>query len=426
MKKTIVFFLIVHCTLFIENCLGQWMLQNSGTTVNLTKIQFANSQTGWACGYQSLPTQYALIKTTDGGTSWVSQVPNLPSGDRFISLYFTDANTGYAAGADGLLKTTNGGSNYFAVTNTAIVVYDCFFMNANTGWIAWMDTSARVAKTTNGGVNWTPLGTGLNSTDQIYYICFANVNTGWCTGYNSIYRTTNGGTNWIVQSHQQVSSIGKICAVSPDSALIAANESVLTTANGGINWTIRTIQTFYATKGIYFFNFNTGYVSTVNGRIYKTTNNGLNWTMQVSNLPQVLNSIYFTSQNTGYVCGSGGNIYKTVNGGVIGIGNIENEIPSEFKLNQNYPNPFNPVTSIKYTIPSNVKRETSIVKLLIYDLLGKEVAVLVNEKQSPGTYEVTFDGTSYPSGIYFYTLEFKDPTGRTQSHRDTKKMILLK
>ena len=89
-------------------------------------------------------------------------------------------------------------------------------------------------------------------------------------------------------------------------------------------------------------------------------------------------------------------------------------IPAEFRLMQNFPNPFNPTTKIKYNIP-----ETGLVTLKIYDVLGNEIATLVNEEKLAGTHEVEFDGTGLPSGIYFYTLS-------TGNFLSTKKMILLK
>ncbi len=89
-------------------------------------------------------------------------------------------------------------------------------------------------------------------------------------------------------------------------------------------------------------------------------------------------------------------------------------IPSNFQLSQNYPNPFNPVTSIEYRVPS----ETN-VKLIIFDFLGREVATLVNEEKQSGRYSVTWDGTRYPSGVYFYRLTAGD-------FIEIKKVILLK
>jgi len=126
----------------------------------------------------------------------------------------------------------------------------------------------------------------------------------------------------------------------------------------------------------------------------------------------------------------------------IGIINISGEIPSSYILNQNYPNPFNPATKIKFDIipplPAPRLRQAGLNPLLskegkdfrqnagrqgvvlkVYDVLGREVATLVNDQLSPSTYEVEFNGTNYPSGVYYYKL-----TARNFS--DTKKMVLIK
>ena len=109
------------------------------------------------------------------------------------------------------------------------------------------------------------------------------------------------------------------------------------------------------------------------------------------------------------------------------INNEQTNLPKEFSLKHHYPNPFNPSTIIKYSIPSNVKSEKSNVKLVVYDILGREVAILVNEKQKPGNYEIEFDGAELTSGIYFYRLQAGDPeTNSGQVFVETKKMILLK
>jgi len=97
-----------------------------------------------------------------------------------------------------------------------------------------------------------------------------------------------------------------------------------------------------------------------------------------------------------------------------------------YYLSQNYPNPFNPTTTIKYSIPSNVKGEMSNVILKVYDVLGREVATLVNEEKPIGTYEVTWYAEQLPSGVYFYRLRAV-PTGRQAgSFVETKKMVLMK
>jgi len=97
--------------------------------------------------------------------------------------------------------------------------------------------------------------------------------------------------------------------------------------------------------------------------------------------------------------------------------------PSEFLLFQNYPNPFNPSTIIKFTIPNNVilsgLKNLTQVQLKVFDILGNEIATLVNEEKSAGTYEISFDAGRLSSGLYFYKLQAGSLTV-------TKKMVLLR
>jgi hypothetical protein len=93
--------------------------------------------------------------------------------------------------------------------------------------------------------------------------------------------------------------------------------------------------------------------------------------------------------------------------------------PNQYELYQNYPNPFNPTTKIQYSIPKDGVSEKQEVKLVIYDLLGSEVVTLVNEEKSAGNYEVEFNASNLPSGMYIYKIQ-------TNNFSDTKKMILLK
>ena len=134
------------------------------------------------------------------------------------------------------------------------------------------------------------------------------------------------------------------------------------------------------------------------------------------------------SQSYGRIPDGGGwqvltNITKgTTNGSKVNVNEVSS-LPKEYNLSQNYPNPFNPSTRIIFSIPSLnpaiAGRNTVSVKLIIYSLLGSEVATLVNEEKSAGSYEVKFDGTGLASGTYFYTLHAGD-------FIQTKKMILIK
>lgn len=98
----------------------------------------------------------------------------------------------------------------------------------------------------------------------------------------------------------------------------------------------------------------------------------------------------------------------------IGIQQISSRVPQSYSLSQNYPNPFNPSTTIEFSVP---KRES--IKLIIYDLLGKEITTLVNSELNPGTYKTVFEANNLSSGIYFYSLQ-------TENFKETKRMILVK
>ena len=132
-------------------------------------------------------------------------------------------------------------------------------------------------------------------------------------------------------------------------------------------------------------------------------------------LPQenTLHSIHFTDANNGWAVGDNGTILHTTNGGVTYVRETSNEIiPTDIVLYQNYPNPFNPTTTIKFSIPTS-----EIVKITVFDILGKEVRTLVDDYKTSGIYEVEFNSHSdegqnlpagrqgLPSGVYFYKLQ---------------------
>ncbi len=99
---------------------------------------------------------------------------------------------------------------------------------------------------------------------------------------------------------------------------------------------------------------------------------------------------------------------------LVGITQINSEVPDKFQLSQNYPNPFNPVTNFGFRIA-----DFGLVKLTVFDAIGREIEVLVNQQLQPGTYEAIWDASAYPSGVYYYRLE-------SGSYAETKKMVLLK
>jgi carboxypeptidase T len=152
------------------------------------------------------------------------------------------------------------------------------------------------------------------------------------------------------------------------------------------------------------------------------TGTNLTWTEQSFDVTQYVNAstqlkIRFRITSDGNTVGQGWWVddIKLTNYclGTVGVPGLTN-IPKTFALAQNYPNPFNPVTVIKYQLP-----QPEFVTIKIYDLLGKEVTSLVNDRKEPGYYEASFDGSNLASGLYFYRIE-------AGSFAETKKMMLIK
>jgi hypothetical protein len=232
--------------------------------------------------------------------------------------------------------------------------------------------------------------------------------------------------------------------------------------NNGMSWSESDsgVPSFYyytgrlATNGVNIYRTSSGrgiLVSTNNGAYWSLINNGLpiydiyGLTVSGNNLFEgqfrengLIFKVYYSSNNgqnwldvTGGIYGgwlhsltaSGGYLFASCDFGwrrsiseITGVTTLNTKVPSGFSLYQNYPNPFNPGTNIKIDIPSGVNGK---VYLVVYNELGKEAATLIDGEYKPGTYEVEWDASNYPSGVYFYKLI-------TNGFTDTKKMVLMK
>lgn len=287
----------------------------------------------------------------------------------------------------------------------------------------------------------------------------------------TILRGTNFGLNWAVIPSGSSKKLNAVSAhLDETEFVVAAGEkgTILRSTNSGLNW----INVSLPDTNINLYGINPAaigstyinpfYICGSQGRIYKSTNYGANWVLINSGTSNTLRSIYFTSDDSGFVTGDNGTIRMTTNGGnswftdtyfsnvtgsiktptlfslfpqkfialsgsntlyiasedsvisVIGINQVSTEIPKEFSLSQNYPNPFNPKTIINFQLTIS-----SDVKLIVYDLSGREIETLVNEQLKPGTYKVDFNGSKYSSGVYFYQLA-------AENFSQTKRMVLVK
>jgi photosystem II stability/assembly factor-like uncharacterized protein len=436
MKKLLIVFLLIitHYSLLIAQ--PGWYIQQSTFPGIPQDLFFIDSNTGWI-----MLDSGRIIRTTNGGTNW-SQPYYHQSPYHITKIKFVNSLTGWAVGGESyynpwcfeysiIMKSTNGGINWITQFsdswgphfNDLAVVDTNFAFTTTAGTDQYcMASTGGLVKTSNGGINWLSdpiLGLTLTS------VYFTNSETGWVSAYavsdvppikNYIYKTTNKGVNWIRVFKDSIfaftPSIQRIYFPDLNTGYKIYGWKMKKTTNSGLNWTSLDSLNTYNPADMFFVSSDTGWI--IKNNIKRTNNGGISWTIQ--NAPASASKIFFVNANTGWALGSV--LMKTITGGITFINQITNHIPEKFSLYQNYPNPFNPVTKIRFEIPLS-KGGMGVVLLKIYDITGREIQTLVNEKLNPGSYEVTFDGSNFASGVYFYQL-------KTSDYINTKKLILLK
>lgn len=401
-----------------------WILQTSGTTDALFDTYFFDSNTGIVVGGTATNTA-VILRTTNSGFNWESVNPNTNILLRGVS--FINASTGTAVGGNFsssvILRTTNSGLSWDSLHNpTTNALRSVSFPPTGTGNVGYIVGFNGVAmKTSDGGSNWSLLNTGI-ATQTLFSVHFTDQNTGTAVGGTqtdtaTIIRTTNGGINWTIQNPNTTFLLRGVYFLNTFSGFAVGNNgTILKTTDGGSNWIVlQSNISGLLLRDIYFVNSLTGFIVGSGGKVFKTTNGGTTWDSISSGTNKDLQAVYFLNENFGTSVGFDGSIIHTNSGGVItSVYSPETGNPDKFTLSQNYPNPFNPKTVIRYSLSEN-----NFVSLKVFDALGKEVMILINNMQIAGTYEVNFDAASFSSGIYYYKLE-------SDNFSETKKMIILK
>ena len=262
---------------------------------------------------------------------------------------------------------------------------NCLIVN---GIYIFSGTTDGVFVSTDNALNWTEVSSGLTYT---YILSMTSTEQNIFAGTDGgVFISTNYGSSW-------------------------------TEANFGLTnldiWSL-----FYDGIKIYAGNWY--------GGLFASTNNGTNWYNYSTGLPDIGVSSYAVKDSNIFIGLRGKGVWKRPLSDIINaIDETEKFVNSEFILEQNYPNPFNPVTKIKYTIPQDIRGEKQEIILKVYDVLGREVATLVNEEKPAGKYEVEFNGSSLTSGIYFYQLlvsALRSKDGKAGPYSETRKMVLIK
>ena len=278
----------------------------------------------------------SLSATTSGIPHWNQQIISIPN-VTLKSVYFTDANNGWACGVDNfnnpvILNTSNGGTSWASqqvmlnvhLSLPFVTLNSIQMTDANNGWACGVDTSGNsiLVNTINGGAKWYKQTTSLANT-TLYSIYFIDANTGWFCGYNTtgigiIFKTTDGGSSWNQQNSGISLQLNSIYFVNSNLGFcVGASGIVLKTINGGTNWTSPLLDG-NTKNSVFFINSNIGWWCGIGGKIYKTINGGggTGWTQQNSGTIQNLNSIFFIDSNNGWCVGNSGTILVTTNGGL--------------------------------------------------------------------------------------------------------------
>lgn len=448
-----------------------WIDYSTGTGNTVNGLYFSSITNGISiCGNQ-------VLKTTDGGETWSETFSIL---GQFTSLFFINNQIGFATGYNPtfgsfVYLTSNGGNNWTSnILIDTLKFNSIFFVNENTGFICG-GSPAVVYKTTDGGNNWNKLILN-NGNNELNKISFADENKGYTVGTNGLfYKTTNGGESWEKLNFYTFRFLGVEAKDNHVWATVSdiTADYIIHSVDNGNTW-YKQYTAFEILNDIKILN-NTGWAVGNFGLILKTTNRGViplptpqtptllipnenainvpprvtfGWVnanlvmfrLQVSDvnnfnnppydilvierfceLELELNKRYYWRVRAENPAGlSNWSVVRTFS--TDDPTSVEEEIfiKKDFVLFQNYPNPFNPVTVISYQLTVD-----SYVTLKVFDVLGKETVVLVNEQKKAGIYNINFDAAGLKSGVYYYRLIINN-NKRENIFTETKKMLLLK
>ncbi len=350
------------------------------------------------------PNPEALYRSTDNGSTFFMHYP-IGAGNNIFSIIAPalDNNTIYLGTRNGVLKSTNGGTIFNPVNNGIPANSWVWDLAVDSNSIFAAATSNGLFISTNSGDSWQQT-TGVPAGDTIKRLCFFRIQTDNNGNTDKLYAGTNHGsileTDAIIGGpYLSIGAIRQVAKVSDEN------------------------------EGIIFFEdeqgdkeFFAGFHSGANGGgVYRQRYNGLFEQMNdgFPQNPKVSSIVGIPGQSSKELIS--GFFNNTINGAAvykrdvpIGIQQISNQVTSHFSLSQNYPNPFNPATNIEFSVS-----KSSFVKLVVYDLLGRVLESLVNRQMGQGVYQVDWNASKYPSGVYFYRITAGNFT-------DTKKMILIK
>ena len=435
-----------------------WQMQNSNFPANVLVVHLSavNNQVCWAVGqiYPGNTTPYVgYIRTTNGGNNWICDTIPGVTNSYLQQVFAIDADTAYitaykllgtSGSSRGIYKTTDGGTNWNrqeAYNSSQSGPGIMHFFDSQNGVVIG-DPNLETYTTTNGGLTWNPVTMPTALSGEYTWIgnsrLIVSGDNVWFGTNRRLFKSDDKGYNWTILLNEtqyydwtpsiafQNSQVG-IYALKMGGT--ATDHIIRKTTEGGANWYTlsnsvldniapSSIQYIPGTSSTYILTG--GRAPTMRGTAV-TFDAGESWTLIDTVGCYTIN---FSSDSVGWGSQFATNVvYKYVGPKLT---TVEEEIidllPTGYMLSQNFPNPFNPSTTFRYSIPTQSK-----VVIRVFDILGDEIATLIDEEKSVGTYELTWNAANLPSGVYFYQLRAVDPsTSSGQGFVETKKMLLLK
>lgn len=433
MKTLITFLFLIFFTSHFTY--SQWVEQNYGASYSLGVLSVVNDNVIWI----GCLNRYVYL-STNGGLNWNQALNTNNTMDYIYSVFAINIDTVLVSYGEGdgstIQKTTNSGLNWSVSLPYCNDIITSIVMNSPLTGIAigtyTNSTRWSIYKTLNGGITWDTSGLYLSKqTDEISFnngLMAIGSNLWFASNKNKVYHSTDFGSTWQIQNpfwsstqtHNRYVWFNDL-----NNGMTNVENNTSYTTNGGLSWQSTGQQlTGNFIGGI----MGTGsrFWATIDKYIYSTTNLGTNWILEYT-APDIYSYNYIAKSRTGtcaWATRNNGGISKGTN--IIGIQPISTNVPKSYQLYQNYPNPFNPSTKIKFDVAED-RGQKSEVRLVVYDVLGREVATLVNQSLQPGTYEVEWNGSDFSSGVYFYKLIISDPeTSSGLYFTETKKLMLVR
>ncbi len=355
-----------------------------------------------------------IFRTSDNGKNWF-QINNGLTNTDIRALASNDTSLFAATFGNGVFYSSNDGENWIAVNsgmeNTRVIA-----LSINDNYI-FAGTDEGMFRSSDNGNNWIQINNGLTNT-AIRSLTANNSNL-YAGTQNGVYISTDNGDSWIAKNNGMENS-NILDLINNDNLLIAGtsgtfeiSEGIYRSSDYGNTWTnvnSEISSVFSLARKDTNIVAGTGWCG-----IFISTDLGINWAPFNNGLLPYI-TIYALIFSDSYIFAGtdNGHVYRRSYPLITSVDEETTQFPSDFKLSQNYPNPFNPVTKIEYQVAA-----LNYVSLKVYDILGNEIAALVNGEIPAGKYEIEFDARNLPGGVYIYRI-------MAGKYQETKKMILLK